>query len=226
MIKDKEKISAWLDDAIEYNEVGSLETGQDDGAFATATRYQMIGDALRGKVTDASMIDISASVREAISLEPESVPLTRPARSSRRQFHGKAQSHGKAKALFDFGSWLRPVGGLAVAATVAMLMVVTLTDQQTGTDSAIVANVAQRPVQAIPVNNAMPVYAKPGIAIPAVNLNSYVTEHSEYAAQDTIQGMMPYARSVSYGSENTDPLKNTVKDSPAVSSGTANNPGK
>jgi hypothetical protein len=91
-----------------------------------------------------------------------------------------------------------------------MVMVVTLTDRQEGTDSAVVANVGQRPVQSLPVNNMTPVYSRPGVAMPAVNLNSYVTEHSEYAAQDTIQGMMPYARSVSYGSE-----KNTTKDSQA-----------
>ena len=203
MNEDKEKISAWLDDAIEYNEVVSLETEQEKRAFATATRYQMIGDAIRGRVTEVSMTDISASVREAISREPELAPVARTARPTRRE----------AKPLFDFGSWLRPVGGLAVAATVAMVMVVTLTDQQTTTDSAQVANVGQQPVQALPVNNTVPVYTRQGVAMPAVNLNSYVTEHSEYAAQDTIQGMMPYARSVSYGSENNPSLKNIAKDS-------------
>jgi sigma-E factor negative regulatory protein RseA len=211
MNEDKEKISAWLDDAIDYNEVDSLDTEQDKRAFTTATRYQMIGDAIRGRVTEASMIDISASVREAVSSEPELVPAARPARPIRRE----------AKPLFDFGSWLKPVGGLAVAATVAMVMVATLTDKQTGTDSAMVANVGQQPVQALPVNNAAPVYASPGVAMPAVNLNTYVTEHSEYAAQDTIQGMMPYARSVSYGFEKNTSLKNTTKDSQ-----TENNLGK
>ena len=215
MNDNKEKISAWLDDAIEYNEAESLQTEQGGQAFSTAARFQMIGDALRGRVTDASMIDISASVREAISREPEFAPVARPARQPRRQ------SPGKVNPLFDFGSWLRPVGGLAVAATVAMVMVVTLTDQQTETGSGIVANVAQQPVQAMPVNNAMPVYAKPGIAIPAVNLDSYFTEHSKYAAQGTVQGMVPYARSVSYGAEENPPLKNTVKDNQSV-----NNPGK
>ena len=215
MNEDKEKISAWLDDAIEYNEAESLQAEQGVQAFSTAARYQLIGDAVRGKVTDASMIDISASVREAISREPEFSPVARPARQPRRQ------SPDKVTPLFDFGSWLRPVGGLAVAATVAMVMVVTLTDQQAETGSGIVANVAQQPVQAMPVNNAMPVYAKPGIAIPAVNLNSYVTEHSEYAAHGTVQGMMPYARSVSYGAEEHPSFKNTVKDNQTV-----NNPGK
>ncbi len=220
MNEDKEKISAWLDDAIEYSEVNSLEaerfeTEQQGQTYSTATRYHMIGDALRGNVTDASMIDISASVHEAIKRESELAPVTQPARSSQRP------SHSKVKPLFDFGAWLRPVGGLAVAATVAMVMVVTLTDQQTGTDSAVVANVGQQPVLALPVNNATPAYSQPGIATPAVNLNSYVTEHSEYAAQDTIQGMMPYARSVSYGSETSPSLKNTDENSQSV-----NNPGK
>lgn len=220
MNQDKEKMSAWLDDAIEYNEMGSLETEQDDRAFAAATRYQMIGDALRGRVTEASMIDISASVREAISREPDLIPVATAARPSQRH------SRRRAKPLFDFGAWLRPVGGLAVAATVAMVMVVTLTDQQTATESAQVANVGQQPVQAVPVNNAAPAYSKPVIALPAVNLNNYVTQHSEYAAQDTIQGMMPYARSVSYGADNNPHLKNTVKNSQTVPPATSTNPGK
>jgi negative regulator of sigma E activity len=206
MNEDKEKISAWLDDAIEYNEMVTLETEQDDRALTTATRYQMIGDAIRGKVTEASMIDVSASVREAIRREPEFAPVARPASHSRRPVQRDR------KPLFDLGSWLRPVGGLAVAATVAMVMVVTLTDKQTITDSAVVANVGQQPVRALPVNNSAPVYTRPGIARPAVNLNSYVTEHSEYAAQDTIQGMMPYARSVSYGSEKYHAPRNSAKD--------------
>jgi len=210
MNEDKEKISAWLDDAIEYDDVGSRETEQGGRAFAAAARYHLIGDALRGKVTEASMIDISASVREAISHEPEIIPVATPTRPSQRH------SRRNAKPLFDFGSWLRPVGGLAVAATVAMVMVVTLTDQQTATDSALVANIGQQPVQAVPVNNTVPVYNEPVIAMPAVNLNNYVTEHSEYTVQDTIQGMMPYARSVSFGSDNNPPLKNAVKDSQAI----------
>ena len=171
----------------------------------------MIGDALRGKVTDASMIDISSQVREAIKNEPVTAPVSRPVRAAKRE----------RKPLFDFGAWLRPVGGLAVAATVAMVMVVALTDQQSTTDNPVVANVGQQPVQALPVNNTAPVYSRTGIAMPAVNLNSYVTEHSEHAAQDTIQGVMPYARSVSYGSEPGPSLKNADKNSQTV-----NNPGR
>ena len=207
MSEDKEKISAWLDDAIEYKEADSLEVQPGSQTFSTAVRYQMIGDALRGRVNDATLIDISASVHEAIQREASPAALKQPLRKPRPE----------RKPLFDFGAWLRPVGGLAVAATVAMVMVVTLTDQQTTTNSTAVANVGQQPVQSLPVVNTAPVYARPGNAVPAVNLNSYVTEHSEYAAHDTIQGLLPYARSVSYGSAPQPALNNSQ---------TLNNPGK
>jgi len=212
MNEDREKISAWLDDAIDLDEVDSLQAKHGPGVYSTAARYNMIGDAMRGTVADASMIDISARVHAAIAIssEPEITPLAKPARSLQRD----------STSLFGLGSWLRPVGGLAVAATVAMVMVVTLTDQQPGTDNAVVANVGQQPVQAIPVNNATPGYTKPGIALPAVNLNNYVTEHSEYAAQDTMQGMMPYARAVSYGSEKKPSIQHSAEDKQ-----TANSPG-
>jgi sigma-E factor negative regulatory protein RseA len=211
MNEDKEKISAWLDDAIELDEVDSLQTVHGTEVYSAATRYHMIGDAIRGKIADTSMIDISASVSEAISREPELAPRARPERTSKRA----------AKVSTGLGSWLRPAGGLAVAATVAMVMVITLTDQQTESGTAVVANVGQQPVQAMPVNNATPRYASPGMALPAVNLNSYVTEHSEYAAQDTMQGMMPYARAVSYGSEKHPSNKHSAEENQ-----TLNNPGK
>ena len=210
MNEDKEKISAWLDDAVEYGEVDSLEVDQCVG-IPTATRYQMIGDALRGKVSDAAMIDISASVREAISREPALSPSQVPQRSRQRE----------SRPLFDFGAWLRPVGGLAVAATVAMVMVVTLTDQQAETGNPAVANVGQQPVQALPVTTTAPGYANPAIARPAVNLNSYVKQHSEFAAQDTMQGMMPYARAVSFGADKNPSVKESTKESQIE-----NNPGK
>ena len=209
MSEDKELISAWLDDAINNNEADALKVDHGKQSFSTASRYQMIGDALRGRVTDAAMIDISGRVHEAIQHEA-------PALSSR-----PVSPRRERRPLFDFGAWLRPVGGLAVAATVAMVMVVTLTDQQNTPDEALVADVGQQPVQALPVSNTAPVYSQSGIAVPAVNLNSYVNEHSEFAARDTLQGMMPYARSVSYGAVHSPDNSSTVGNRPIVI-----NPGK
>ena len=36
---------------------------------------------------------------------------------------------------------------------------------------------------------------------PRVNLETYLAEHAEFAAQDTMQGRIPYARAVSYEAE-------------------------
>lgn len=202
MNEDKEKISAWLDDGIELDEVDSLQAEHGTEVYSTATRYHMIGDAIRGSVADASMIDISAAVSEAIGREPELAPRAGSAPASQPE----------ANASFGLRSWLKPVGGLAVAATVAMVIVVTLTDQQTESGNTVVADVGQQPVQAVPVNNAPTGFASPGFVVPAANLNSYVTEHSEYAAQDTMQGMMPYARAVSYGSEKIPSINHSAED--------------
>lgn len=211
MKEDKEKISAWLDDAIELNEVDSLQAEHTEGIYSTAARYNMIGDAIRGRVVDTSIIDISASVREAISREPELAPVVTPIRRSKPD----------TRASFGLGSWLKPAGGLAVAATVAMIMVVTLTDQQNESGKAVVADMGQQPLQTAPVSNSVAGYGQPGLALPAVNLNSYVNEHSEYAARDTMQGMMPYARAVSYGSEEDPMTRRSAEDDPVAS-----NPGK
>lgn len=211
MRDDRGKISAWLDDAIEPNEVDSLQAEHTEGLYSTAARYNMIGDAIRGRVVDTSMIDISASVREAISREPALAPTVTPIRRSK----------SATKTSFGLGSWLKPAGGLAVAATVAMIMVVTLTDQQSETGEAVVADMGQQPLPTTPVSSPFAGYGQPELALPAVNLNSYVNEHSEYAAQDTMQGMMPYARAVSYGSEKDPVARRSAEDNPVVS-----NPGK
>ncbi len=205
MSEDKERYSAWLDDAVEHNEVHSIAAEQNSRHFCAATRYQMIGDAMRGKMTDASMTDISVSVSAAISKEPELAPA-----ESKR---AKAAPRRESKPFWGslgLGSWLRPVGGLAVAATVAMVMVVTLTEQPLDESSAVVANVGQQPVIAIPASN--PVSYNARIAQPAVNLNTYLIQHSEHAAQDTVQGLMPYARAVSYGSGKNLPEQNSPQD--------------
>jgi sigma-E factor negative regulatory protein RseA len=206
MKEDKDKVSAWLDDAIELNEVDSLQVENTVGKYSTAARYTMIGDAIRGRVVETSMIDISASVREAISREPALTPVVAPIH------HSKPNS----RPFFGLGSWLKPAGGLAVAATVAMVMVVTLTEQQSESSEPVVAGIGQQPLQATPVSNTATGYSQAGLALPAVNLNSYVTEHSEYAARDTMQGMMPYARAVSYGSEEDSVTQRSDDDTPVV----------
>jgi sigma-E factor negative regulatory protein RseA len=176
----------------------NASSGDESGTLGLAARYRLIGDALRGEIEDNSMSDISASVRAAIEAEPAHHHVSTNVRPLPVR---------KKAPLFGFGSWLRPVGGLALAASVAMIVVVTVNrPETTATDgAAMVADSSPQPAMAVPVSYpALP--AKPArgyaanqiTASPVTNLNDYMEEHSEYASQDTMQRMMPYARAVSY----------------------------
>ena len=208
MSDNREQISAWLDDAADASEVVSLTEDSGAAGYSTAARYQMIGDALRGQVSDAAMIDVSAAVREAIAQDPafETTATETKARPA-------ATSQPKRSVFDAITGWWKPVGGLAVAATVAMVMVVTLTEQPITGDASI-ANVGQQPINSVPVNNAPASYgdtqvAIPAVNAPAVNFNSYVTESSE-------PGNAPYSRAITYETEENKPEQEQAQINPAT----------
>jgi sigma-E factor negative regulatory protein RseA len=197
MNQDKEQFSAWLDDAAAADSLEPVASSDESGTLGLAARYRLIGDALRGEIEDGSMSDISASVRAAIETEPAHHHAATPIRPLPLK---------KKAPLFDFGSWLRPAGGLALAASVALIVVVTVTRQETpASGDAMVAVSAPQPAMAAPVSQqagtilpARSYAANQQPAGPVTNLNEYMEEHSEYASQDTMQQIMPYARAVSY----------------------------
>lgn len=197
MSNDKEKISAYLDDSLSPGELESMASIENESEFGVASRYQMVGEALRGQVSDAAMIDISAQVREAVQSE-ETYTTERSSRQTAKQ---------PRQPLFDFSAWFRPLGGLAVAASVALVMVVAVTqvDSPSGQgigEENLVADAAQ-PAVNIPDDVRMVAVNSEDTQAQnqqAVNLDAYLAEHAEFAAQDTLQGRMPYARAVSYES--------------------------
>ena len=99
---------------------------------------------------------------------------------------------------------------MAVAASVAVVMVFTLSEQE----STGIAPMASNPVIATPVavapdapaNTQQPQAVElvadenTQLARPAVNQHR-VNQHLEYATQDTMQGRLPYVRAVSFESE-------------------------
>lgn len=205
MSDSKEKISAYLDDDLRVDEIGSLsheELESGDDKYGLASRYQMMGDAMRGELGDASMIDISAQLHQAL-LDEAQDPVAASTRKTDRQG-------------FDFGAWfapfVKPLGGLAVAASVALVTVIAVTMVESPTEpSNLVAETDSQKVN-IPVAAVVPRKAvQPVVASSTVNkanpsrnaavLDAYLAEHSEFAAQDTMQGRMPYARAVSYESK-------------------------
>ena len=194
MNEQTQNLSACLDDDLSNEEQRAMAL---DGLGNKAHHYQLIGEAMRGQLSELSLMDVSARVRAAIA---EEEPIERPAAAMPPQ-HEAARKSGLLAGLFDnLADWVRPAAGVAVAASVAMIMVTALQQDDTapGAQPQVVAqqplpsvraNLAQRPNPA----NLVPVSSQP-------NLDRYLQQHSEFAARDTAQGRLPYVRAVGYES--------------------------
>ncbi|MDA3869248.1 MAG: RseA family anti-sigma factor, partial [Gammaproteobacteria bacterium] len=119
-------MSAYIDDALSADEMEPLirlneSSGQTIAkGYSAATRYHIMGEALRSELSEASMVDVSQQIHEALrneSFDPVEVAaaVKKPLRSAGR---------------FDFSAWLdsfaRPLAGMAVAASVSALVVVSI----------------------------------------------------------------------------------------------------
>jgi sigma-E factor negative regulatory protein RseA len=157
-------------------------------------RYRLMGDVMRGE-SFASASTVAERVHRALIDEP--VVLAPPARPAKR--------------------WLRPVAGLAVAASVAMAAVLVapqLMTQSGGHGGAVqVANVPQ--VTAAPMlvaagsgANTQPLSRteQGEMRWQALNqdlenrLNRLVIEHHEFGGRTGVNGPVPHIGLVSYGS--------------------------
>jgi sigma-E factor negative regulatory protein RseA len=203
MNKRKEKISAFLDNDMHRDELMSFSLSAESDDAKTAQRYQMMGDALRGEISDSSFIDVSHAVREALVNENigEKISATKSEVLS--------DPLSARPGFFNVSAWFRPVAGMAVAASVAVVMVVTLSGQEAGTLAPVAANIdtqlVARPVVRVAVeNNAI---TDKTINNKATGNNSIdidqrlLNQHLEFATQDALQGRLPYVRAVSFESK-------------------------
>ncbi len=130
MNKRNEKISAFLDNGMHSDELMSFSLSAEADDAKVAQRYQMVGDALRGELSDSSFIDVSQAVREAladenIATEMNAVKTTVKTKASADEAGNKKASTG----FFDWSSLFRPAAGMATAALVAVVMVFSLSEQ-------------------------------------------------------------------------------------------------
>jgi sigma-E factor negative regulatory protein RseA len=161
----------------------------------------MIGDVMRGEITNISADDISERVKKQIELEPAIISIPK-----------------KSKEKTWRSNWVKPAAGAALAASVATVVVLNAPGFLGTTDTAqplTAANITNPPpkqfVTVANVNKAVPTtlttQAIPGtrwknLKEPSLEsrLNSYLVNHSEYAAPGTGIGVMPYATFVGYDS--------------------------
>lgn len=197
-----EKLSALLDNDLAPEELAQFMDDLKRDPLAdgeTLQRYQLIGKTLRGELDAAAFIDVSAAVQRAIDLDSTPVSNVRPLRP---------------RWLPAMQSMMRPAAGLAIAASVAMVTVVSVRVLQhnSPTTPAGQAVVAENATPIVPVNaqlaQRMQVVAAGSVATapaaPATlqptdeQMREYLMRHSGVAGQSTMQGLMPYARAVSF----------------------------
>ena len=188
-----EQLSALLDSALDKPQLQSFlqDLQRDPIADAEAAqRYRLMGDAIRDELDQSSFLDISSAVHRAIENEPA---LDEDVATARQ----KTTLH--LSSLFS--SWIKPLTGMAVAASVAMVTLVTFNTVQNNDGGGQSVQYAQSvPVERVNteitrnVQVASTLNTSKNSTEQQKQLNQYMLQHSGYASQSTIQGMMPYVR--------------------------------
>ncbi|VAW71015.1 hypothetical protein MNBD_GAMMA09-106 [hydrothermal vent metagenome] len=201
----EEQLSALLDNALDEQQ---LETYMEDlkrdpiTDAETAQRYRLMGDVMREELDPVSFMDISAAIHRKLEQEPEHhTPVVAASVKSKNSFN--------LSSLFS--GWLKPVSGIAVAASVATVTLLTFNSLQVNTGSG--QNEAAQFVQSQPVElqRVNPEIAR-NVRVASTldvakkspeqiqQLNRYMLQHSGYASQTAIQEMIPHVRVVEFKS--------------------------
>lgn len=178
----REQLSALADDELDDVEqpllVGRLQ--RDPQLRACLGRYQLIGEVMRGAGATATL-GVADRVQQALA---DDVPAA-------------------AAASVRIPLW-KPVAGLAVAASVALVAILTVTsvNEIPGSNVPVLATADPAPG---PDPSATQVSDKGSDAQwdrldPEIDkrLSGYLVNHNEYAASRGVQGVMPYVRIVGH----------------------------
>jgi sigma-E factor negative regulatory protein RseA len=162
-----EQLSACLDGQLPEGELDLLikRVGRDSELRQTLGRYALVGEALRGHGAAQASAGFADRIAAAIDAETS-------------QPSGAVQPSARVNP--SVLRWLRPIGGVAVAAGVAAVAVFVFQSNAPQPD----ARVAQSPAPV--VAPAVDSYIVPSTTvsnfIPATRLTNYVVAHSEYSS--------------------------------------------
>ncbi len=225
MSKRKEKISAFLDNDMHRDELMSFSLSAEADDAKVAQRYQLVGDALRGELSDSSFIDVSQAVREALANENIATEMSAEQLASQHSSLGSTKSAGNNKitsgkttpGFFDWSTLFRPAAGMAMAVLVAVVMVFSLSEQSDDGFAPGSVPLALQDANNSGIDNATATaehnqngqsqaqfrtVANTGVTNKrATEMSPYINQHLEFARQDTLQGRMPYVRAVSFESK-------------------------
>ena len=160
----KEQLSAFLDGELHEAELDLLlkRVHRDAVLQGSLDRYSLAGEALRGRTFPVPSAGFAARISQAIAAEAaDAKPVVAPTPITRVA-----------------PRWLRPAGGAAIAAGVAVLAVMAVQPQAPETAAVPMANVDQASSDKYIVPNTAPTTTQ---LVPATYLAKYVMAHSEYA---------------------------------------------
>jgi negative regulator of sigma E activity len=201
-IQREEQLSSLLDSALEGDRLTAFmqDLKRDPVKDAeTAKRYRLMGDVMRDELDQASFMDISSAVSRAIEQEP--------AHSVSDMAVQKVKTTSAINVSTVFNRWFKPVAGVSVAASVAVVTLLTFNAVNKPSTSAAVQlaqSTGVEPVQRVSLPLVNPEIAR-NIRVASTievskspqqqkQLNIYMLQHSGYASQSTMQGIMPYVR--------------------------------
>ena len=174
----REQLSALADDELsDVERPLLLGRMQRDAALRECLgHYQLIGEVMRG-IADTATLGVADRVRCALQLD---VP-------------GQVSDALKQESF----NWWKPVAGFAVAASVALVAVMTVSSlRETATDPVLELASSQENAPVVArVSDDQWDRIEPGID---KRLSGYLVNHSEYAASRGVQGVMPYVRIVGF----------------------------
>ena len=170
-----EQLSALVDDELGTGEAALLlrQMGKDETLRNRFARYQLASDALKNNLP--AQVDPGFHLRVQAALQDEAAPQAMP-------------------ASMQFGRLLRPFAGFAVAASVAVVAVLSLQSvRETTPQSTPAVATAPAPADYIRAEGQAPV-ARPSNR----DLEAYLVNHNEFAVN---RGMLPYVRIVGQGEQ-------------------------
>jgi len=174
----REQLSALADDELSDVErpllLGRMQ--RDAGLRECLGHYQLIGEVMRG-IADTNTLGVADRVRQVLQADVSDQLRDAPKREG--------------------FNWWKPLAGVAVAASVALVAVLTVSSLRESDISAVPALASARePAQTVAdVSGEQWDRLEQGID---KRLSGYLVNHSEYSASRGMQGVMPYVRIVGY----------------------------
>ena len=171
-----EQLSTLVDDELANQDAVLEQVAADPELKARWSRYHLIRDVITGHMPEPPLGGIAQRVSQALEDEPAILaPLHKRRRAPRVPFI------------------LKQVGGLAIAATVSAVAVLTVqyTQQETSTAPTELAT-------ASPSAEVRYVSDSSGLDTAVQSkLSGYLVNHNEYSVSANMQGVLPYMRIVS-----------------------------